>query len=186
MNNGNRLCLLIRTSKWVSSAWRVVFFSSMFTSLKKCGATQQVVNQIFFRTKMKQIIVATSCYTVRHDDRPSLGSHSHFVVTIWWHLKIIILLSYWAMLYSLCNILMECYKHFCWFDAWKTFEYLIIFYSDHNKTVNFVFYILCVLVVEFTEKSVAGEKMALFYCKVYFADDFQKLRKLVYPAGEDQ
>ncbi|KAF6022614.1 fab1 [Bugula neritina] len=40
--------------------------------------------------------------------------------------------------------------------------------------------------MEFTEKSVSGEKTGLFYCKVYFAAEFKKLRELIYPEGEEQ
>jgi len=40
--------------------------------------------------------------------------------------------------------------------------------------------------VEFTEKAESGERMAMFYCKVLYAVDFEKLRKLIFPAGETQ
>ena len=55
-------------------------------------------------------------------------------------------------------------------------------YFDRCLVVTVIFFSLS----EFTEKSVAGEKIAAIFCKVYFAIDFRKLRKLIFPEGEDE
>jgi len=42
------------------------------------------------------------------------------------------------------------------------------------------------LEIEFTENSVSHEKMAVINCKVYFAIDFKKLRRQIFPGGENE
>lgn len=43
----------------------------------------------------------------------------------------------------------------------------------------------CHIEMQFTEKTSSGDKVAQFYCKVYFAEHFRKLRKLLMPNQED-
>ena len=59
------------------------------------------------------------------------------------------------------------------------------------RSINIFIIVLLIVIAlllfsEFTEKSVAGEKIAAIFCKVYFAIDFRKLRKLIIPEGEDE